>query len=56
MPKTVAYVVNRNKFDETLLRTVRLLNVHVANITKLINIRINTLVVQNNKMDEIRKA
>ena len=56
MPKTVAYVVDRKKFDETLLRRARLLNIHVGTNTKLIDVRNNTLFVQNNGRGEIRKA
>ncbi len=55
-PKTVAYVLDRKKFDQLLLREARNLNIHVATNTKLIDVRNNTLFVQANGRGEIRKA
>ena len=54
--KTVAYVVDRKKFDQTLLRKARLLNIYVSTGTKLIDVRKNTLFVQSEGRGEIRKA
>ncbi len=54
--KTVAYVVDRKKFDQTLLRKARLSNIHVSTGTKLIDVRKNTLFVQTEGRGEIRKA
>jgi geranylgeranyl reductase family protein len=53
---TVAYVVDRKKFDQALVRRARLLNVHVATDTKLIDVRNNTLFVQSQGRGELRKA
>ncbi|MEK6958777.1 MAG: NAD(P)/FAD-dependent oxidoreductase [archaeon] len=61
-PETVAYVVDRKKFDLMLLRRARLMNIHVATHTKLIDIRKNpklpesTLFVQVEGRGELRKA
>lgn len=52
----VAYVVNRKEFDSILLRKARLIGVHVATETKLIDVRNNTLFIQNQKRGELRKA
>jgi geranylgeranyl reductase family protein len=54
--ETVAYVVDRKKFDQLLLRRARLLGVHVGTDTKLIDVRKNTLFVQTEGRGEIRKA
>jgi len=54
--ETVAYVVDRKKFDQSLLRRARLLNIHVATDTKLIDVRNNTLFVQAERRGELRKA
>ncbi|MFA5125926.1 MAG: NAD(P)/FAD-dependent oxidoreductase [archaeon] len=54
--ETVAYVVDRKKFDQILLRRARLLGIHVATDTKLIDVRKNTLFVQSNGRGELRKA
>jgi digeranylgeranylglycerophospholipid reductase len=54
--KPVAYVLDRKKLDQLLLRDARNLNIHVATNTKLIDIRNNTLFVQANGRGEIRKA
>jgi geranylgeranyl reductase family protein len=54
--ETVAYVIDRKKFDAMLLRRARLLNIHVATDTKLIDVRNNTLFVQAEKRGELRKA
>ncbi len=52
----VAYVVDRQEFDSILLRRARLIGVHVATETKLIDVRNNTLFVQNQTRGELRKA
>jgi geranylgeranyl reductase family protein len=52
----VAYVVDRKKFDQMLLRKARLMNIHVATDTKLIDVRKNTLFVQSGGRGELRKA
>ncbi|MFA5930750.1 MAG: NAD(P)/FAD-dependent oxidoreductase [archaeon] len=54
--ETVAYVVDRKKFDQVLLRRARLLGIHVATDTKLIDVRKNTLFVQSQGRGELRKA
>lgn len=54
--ETVAYVVDRKKFDEMLVRKARLHNIHVATSTKLIDVRKNTLFVQSENRGELRKA
>ncbi len=54
--ETVAYVVDRKKFDEMLVRKARLHNIHVATNTKLIDVRKNTLFVQSENRGELRKA
>ena len=54
--EAVAYVVDRKEFDLILLRRARLLGVHVATETKLIDVRNNTLFIQNQKRGELRKA
>ena len=54
--ETVAYVVDRKKFDQILLRRARLLGIHVATDTKLIDVRNNTLFVQSQGRGELRKA
>lgn len=54
--KPVAYLTDREKFDLMLLKKARELNIHVATNTKLIDIRKNTLFVQNKNRGEIRKA
>lgn len=54
--EAVAYVVDRKEFDSILLRRARLLGVHVATETKLIDVRNNTLFVQSQKRGELRKA
>jgi geranylgeranyl reductase family protein len=53
---TVAYVVDRKKFDQVLLRRARLLGIHVATDTKLIDVRNKTLFVQSQGRGELRKA
>jgi len=55
-PNTIAYVVDRKKFDQVLLRRARLLGIHVAEDTKLIDVRNNTLFVQSHGRGELRKA
>jgi digeranylgeranylglycerophospholipid reductase len=55
-PETVAYVVDRKRFDNNLLNKARDLNIHIAANTKLIDINKNTLFVQANGRGEIRKA
>ena len=52
----VAYVVSRKEFDSILLRKARLIGVHVSTETKLIDVRNNTLFIQNQKRGELRKA
>lgn len=54
--EVVAYVVNRKEFDSILLRKARLIGVHVSTETKLIDVRNNTLFIQNQKRGELRKA
>ncbi|MCX6804178.1 MAG: NAD(P)/FAD-dependent oxidoreductase [Candidatus Diapherotrites archaeon] len=54
--ETVAFVVNRKEFDQMLLRRARLLNIHVATQTKLIDVRNNTLFVQAGGRGELRKS
>ncbi len=54
--KPVAYLTDREKFDLMLLKKARELNIHVATNTKLIDVRKNTLFVQNKNRGEIRKA
>ncbi|MFA6269112.1 MAG: NAD(P)/FAD-dependent oxidoreductase [archaeon] len=54
--ETMAYVVDRKKFDQVLLRRARLLGIHVATDTKLIDVRNNTLFVQSQGRGELRKA
>ncbi len=55
-PNTVAYVVDRKKFDLELLKIARNKNIHVSTNTKLLDIRKNTLFVQSNERGEMRKA
>ncbi len=54
--ETVAYVVDRKKFDQALVRKARLYNIHVATDTKIIDVRNNTLFVQTSGRGELRKA
>jgi geranylgeranyl reductase family protein len=54
--EAVAYVVDRKEFDSILLRRARLIGVHVATETKLIDVRNSTLFVQSQKRGELRKA
>jgi len=54
--KPVAILTDREKFDLMLLKKARELNIHVATNTKLIDVRKNTLFVQNKNRGEIRKA
>ena len=59
---TVAYVVDRKAFDQMLLRKARLMNIHVATHTKLIDVRKSegakesTVFVQVEGRGELRKA
>jgi len=61
-PETVAYVVDRKTLDQILLRKARLMNIHVATHTKLIDVRKSkeakesTLFVQVEGRGELRKA
>lgn len=54
--KPVAYLMDRARFDQLLLKKAQNLNIHVATNTKLIDIRKNTLFVQKDGRGEIRKA
>ncbi len=54
--ETVAYVIDRKKFDQILLRKARLIGIHVGTDTKLIDVRKNTLFVQREGRGELRKA
>jgi digeranylgeranylglycerophospholipid reductase len=53
---TVAYVINRKEFDLELLKKARNMGIHVANNTKLLDVRNNTLFVQAQNRGEMRKA
>jgi digeranylgeranylglycerophospholipid reductase len=55
-PSTVAYVVDRKKFDSELMQKARNMNIHIATNTKLIDVRNQTLFVQTGGRGELRKA
>lgn len=54
--ETKAIVIDRKLFDQMLLKKARLMGVHVSTNTKLLNVRKNTLFVQNYERGEIKKA
>ncbi|MBT4596460.1 MAG: NAD(P)/FAD-dependent oxidoreductase, partial [Candidatus Diapherotrites archaeon] len=53
---TVAYVVDRKRFDLELMQKARNMNIHIATNTKLIDVRNQTLFVQAGGRGELKKA
>ena len=55
-PGTVAYVVNRERFDQALAKTAHNKGIEINTGQKLIDVRKNSLFLESNRRGELKKA